>query len=141
MLRSAFGRRRNGSDGLASGCLSPCREREGAKPSEAAWSVAEFRARWIAAGFQPKDFWEETPNSLINALEGAGRAADQRREDAIVQAWHIVNLGRPKDIPQLDKYLAKLKPPTPQSADEVAGIFLCLKAKGKSVKIKERKRA
>lgn len=73
-------------------------------------------------------------------MEGAALAAEQRRDDAIIQAWHIVNLGRPKDLPQLDKYLANLKPAKGQSADEVAGIFLCLKAKGKSVKISEKAR-
>lgn len=76
-------------------------------------------------------------------MEGRVHAADREIERDVALAWHIANLQRPKDLPQLDKYLAKLKPAKAQSqtADEVAGIFLCLKAKGKSVTIQERKRA
>lgn len=62
-------------------------------------------------------------------------------ERDVALAWHIVNLGRPKDLPSLDKYLARLKPAKRQTADEVAGVFMALKAKGKSVEIKERRRA
>lgn len=62
-------------------------------------------------------------------------------EADVALAWHIVNLRRPKDLPALDKYLAKLRPTKAQTGDEVAGIFLSLKAKGKSVKIREKKRA
>lgn len=74
-------------------------------------------------------------------MEGRVRAAELEMERDIALAWHIVNLGRPKDLPSLDKYLARLKPAKHQTADEVAGVFLALRAKGKSVKIRERKSA
>ena len=40
----------------------------------------------------------------------------------------------------LSKYLKAVRPEKPQSADDVANIFLSLKAKGRSVKIREVKR-
>jgi hypothetical protein len=40
----------------------------------------------------------------------------------------------------LSKYITAIRPVRQQSADEVAAIFLALKAKGKSVKIREVKR-
>lgn len=42
----------------------------------------------------------------------------------------------------LDKYLKAVRPQHEgQTADEVAAVFLALKAKGKSVSIRERERA
>jgi hypothetical protein len=49
------------------------------------------------------------------------------------------NEGKRTLIP-LSKYLERIRPVVEQSADDVAGIFLSLKAAGKSVKIRERKR-
>lgn len=40
----------------------------------------------------------------------------------------------------LSKYLKAIRPVQEQTADEVAGVFMALKAKGKSVKIREVKR-
>lgn len=74
-------------------------------------------------------------------MEGRVRAADRQLERDISLAWHSANFGRAKTLPDLGKTLDKLRPAKPQTADEVAGVFLCLKAKGKSVKITERKRA
>ena len=56
----------------------------------------------------------------------------------------MANFSRAKNLPDLGKTLAKMEranPTKPQSADEVAGVFLAMKARGKSVKIRERKRA
>lgn len=74
-------------------------------------------------------------------MEARIRAANREIERDISLAWHTANFSRAKNLPDLRKTLEKLRPVHVQSADEVAGIFLSLKAKGKSVKIRERKRA
>lgn len=74
-------------------------------------------------------------------MEGRIHAANIRFEREISIAWHNANFQRAKQLPDLDVILRKLRPAKPQSADEVAGVFLALRAKGKSVKIRERKRA
>lgn len=77
----------------------------------------------------------------MTVMEGRVHAADRELEREISLAWHMANFSRAKTLPDLGKTIAKLRPVKPQTADEVAGVFLCLKAKGKSVKITERKRA
>lgn len=74
-------------------------------------------------------------------MEGRVRAANRELERDISIAWHTANFSRAKTLPDLRKTLEKLRPVPIQTGDEVAGIFLSLKAKGKSVKIRERKRA
>lgn len=75
-------------------------------------------------------------------MEGRVHAANRELERDISIAWHTANFTRAKNLPELRKTLEKLRPvqDRAQTADEVAGIFLSLKAKGKSVKIVEVKR-
>lgn len=74
-------------------------------------------------------------------MEGRIHAANRKLERDISLAWHTANFSRAKNLPDLSKTLEKLRPVKAQTADEVAGVFLALKAKGRSVKIRERKRA
>jgi hypothetical protein len=73
-------------------------------------------------------------------MEGRVHAANRDLERDISLAWHTANFSRAKNLPDLGKMLEKLRPAKMQTADEVAGVFLALKAKGRSVKIKERPR-
>ncbi len=73
-------------------------------------------------------------------MEGRSRAAQRKHDQDISLAWHMVALDREKRLKPLSKYLAAAKPKHEQTADDVANIFLSLKAKGKSVKIREVKR-
>ena len=73
-------------------------------------------------------------------MEGRSRAAQRRHDESISLAWHMVALDREKRLKPLSKYLSETKPKHVQTADDVANIFLSLKAKGKSVKIREAKR-
>lgn len=86
-------------------------------------------------------FWKQTPRTFMIAVEGKVHAANQQVERELTLAWHIANFSRAKTLPDLGKTLEKLRPVKAQTADEVAGVFLALKAKGRSVKITERKRA
>jgi len=79
-------------------------------------------------------------------MEGADLAAQRKLEFDVALAWHVMAIGRENEgkrslIP-LTKYLERIRPTVSkaQSADEVAAVFLALKAKGKSVKIRERER-
>lgn len=74
-------------------------------------------------------------------MEGRVHAANRELERDISLAWHTANFSRAKTLPDLGKTLEKLRPVKAQTADEVAGVFLALKAKGRSVKIRERRRA
>lgn len=89
-------------------------------------------------------FWKQTPRTFIAIMEARGRAAQRKIEQDISLAWHIMaidrqNQGKRQLIP-LSKYLTAVRPVRQQTADEVAAIFQSLKAKGKSVKIRERAR-
>lgn len=71
-------------------------------------------------------------------MEGRCRAAILQLERDVALAWHIANFTRAKNLPDLGRTLEKLRPAKPQTADDVAGIFLSLQAAGKSVNIRER---
>lgn len=76
-------------------------------------------------------------------MEGRVRAALRKREDDIALAYHVMLIDRDNQkgtMKPLSKYLKHVRPEKPQTADDVANIFLSLKAKGKSVKIREVKR-
>lgn len=76
-------------------------------------------------------------------MEGRVRAAQRKREDDISLAYHIMLIDRDNQkgmMKPLSKYLKVIRPEKPQTADDVANIFLSLKAKGRSVKIREVKR-
>lgn len=76
-------------------------------------------------------------------MEGRVRAAQFRREDDIALAYHVMLIDRDNQkgmMKPLSKYLKAVRPTPPQTADDVANIFLSLKAKGRSVNIREVKR-
>lgn len=76
-------------------------------------------------------------------MEGAELAAQRKIEQDISLAWHIMAIDRDNQkgmMKPLDKYLVAIRPVRAQTADEVAAIFMSLKAKGRSVVIRERER-
>jgi hypothetical protein len=88
-------------------------------------------------------FWKQTPRTFIAIMEARGRAAQRKLDQDISLAWHIMAIDRDNQrgrMKPLSKYITAIRPVRQQSADEVAAIFLALKAKGKSVKIREVKR-
>jgi hypothetical protein len=98
--------------------------------------------RWCEEGLDPRGFWLETPRTFLVCMEGRVHAAQRKREEDIMLAYNIllIKLDNQKGrMKPLSKYLPSK--PVVQSADDVANIFLSLKAKGRSVKIRERKRA
>jgi hypothetical protein len=88
-------------------------------------------------------FWKQTPRTFIAIMEARGRAAQRKLDQDISLAWHIMAIDRDNQkgrMKPLSKYITAIRPVRQQSADEVATIFQSLKAKGKSVKIREVKR-
>lgn len=76
-------------------------------------------------------------------MEARGRAAQRKLEQDISLAWHVMAIDRDNQkgmMKPLAKYLAAVRPVRQQTADEVAAIFQTLKAKGRSVNIREVKR-
>ncbi len=76
-------------------------------------------------------------------MEGRVNAAIRKREEDLSLAYHIMAIDRDNQkgmMKPLSKYLKSIRPQHEQTADEVAGIFMALKAKGRSVKIREVKR-
>lgn len=76
-------------------------------------------------------------------MEARGRAAQRKLEQDISLAWHIMAIDRDNQkgrMKPLSKYLIAIRPIRAQTADEVAAIFQSLKAKGRSVVIRERPR-
>lgn len=67
-------------------------------------------------------------------------AAQRKVEQDIAMAWHIMAIDRDNQkgaMKPLSKYLKAVRSVRAQTADEVAGVFMSLKGKGKSVKIRE----
>lgn len=59
----------------------------------------------------------------------------------VALAWRVENFSRAgKKLKDLEHYLGETKVKPTQTAEDVAGLFLALKAKGRSVKIKIRER-
>lgn len=76
-------------------------------------------------------------------MEGRVRAALRKREDDIALAYHIMLIDRDNQkgmMKPLSKYLKAVRPEETQTGEDVFNIFMSLKAKGKSVKIREVKR-
>ncbi len=76
-------------------------------------------------------------------MEARGRAAQRRLEEDIALAWHVTAIDRDNQkgrLKPLSKYIKAIQPVRAQTADEVAAIFQTLKAKGRSVNIREVKR-
>lgn len=74
-------------------------------------------------------------------MEGCKRREMRAVQKDVALAWRIENFSRAgKKLKDLDHYLGQMKVAKPQTADDVAGLFLALKAKGRSVKIKIRER-
>lgn len=73
-------------------------------------------------------------------MEARGRAAQRQIEQDIALAWHVMAIDRDNQkgaMKPLSKYLKAVQPVRAQTADEVAAIFQTLKAKGRSVNIRE----
>lgn len=73
-------------------------------------------------------------------MEARVRAAQRRVEEHIALAWHVMVIDRDNQkgmMKPLSKYLKAAQPVREQTADEVAAIFQTLKAKGRSVSIRE----
>lgn len=88
-------------------------------------------------------FWKQTPRTFIAIMEARGRAAQRKIEQDIALAWHVMAIDRDNQkgrMKPLSKYLTAVRPVRQQTADEVAAIFQSLKAKGRSVNIREVKR-
>jgi hypothetical protein len=120
--------------------LPPWRGSEGRKPSKAAWSVEGFRKEWIAAGFDPAAFWDETPRSFVNAMQGAALREERAHNLAMTQAWNTAMIalngyaGKLKNKTVAD-YLIGEKPQQSKAAQALA-FFHRLKAAGLPVEIK-----
>lgn len=73
-------------------------------------------------------------------MEARGHAAQRRIEEDIALAWHVMAIDRDNQkgmMKPLSKYIKAVQPVRAQTADEVAAIFQTLKAKGRSVNIRE----
>ena len=96
---------------------------------------------WIDAGQPASTFDDQTPRTHAAIMEGCKRREMRAVQQDVALAWRIENFSRSgKKLKDLDHYLGQLKPKREQTADDVANIFLSLKAKGRSVKIKVRER-
>lgn len=73
-------------------------------------------------------------------MEARGRAAQRKLEQDICLAWHVMAIDRDNQkgrMKPLSKYLTAIQAKSGQSADEVAALFQVLKARGRSVNIRE----
>jgi hypothetical protein len=73
-------------------------------------------------------------------MEARVRAAERKFDQDVALAWHIMAIDRDNQkgvMKPLSKYIKAVQPVRAQTADEVAAIFQTLKAKGRSVTVRE----
>lgn len=92
-----------------------------------------------AAGVHPHLFWDYTWRELYAVLQGSTIRARRDHKLALFNAWHGVNLGKAKRLPELRTLLRKLDPVRVMSATSIrAAVMGIAQALGATVVRKKR---
>jgi hypothetical protein len=64
-------------------------------------------ASWEEAGFSRDEFWRSTPRQIFATLRARSLVLIREHNERAWLAWHIVKLGRAKNVPGLKTLQAK----------------------------------
>jgi hypothetical protein len=94
----------------------------------------------VAVGFNPSEFWAQTPRSFVAIMEGAARAAKSKFESETALAWQTANFSAAAQcgkLRALKYYIETEKKSHVEAGDEILAHFKALQASGAKMNIRK----
>ena len=89
---------------------------------------------WCQAGFQPAEFWDQTPRSFEAIMAGVQNRLEREERMQTALAWTTAAMTRAERLKPLDQYTRQK--PKAQSGAEVLAILRGLQASGAPMTIR-----
>ncbi|KFG90731.1 hypothetical protein BV98_001443 [Sphingobium herbicidovorans NBRC 16415] len=83
---------------------------------------------WCEAGFDPAQFWVQTPRLLKAALDGYSQRIRWEHRERMNAAWHGAVIGRISKVPPLDRLLGERSGQEAQTPEQMIAAMQILAA-------------
>lgn len=96
---------------------------------------------WIEAGFDPDQFWHQTPDTFTLAMKAVRKRMERDADDRVAMAWQtgvFAATAQAGKLKPLKHYLRK--PSEKQSPSDMLAVMRSFQARGSSMKITPLKR-
>ena len=95
----------------------------------------------MAAGLNPKDFWDQSPRSFVTIMEGAARAANRQTDRDTLLAYRVLQfygLAQRGKLKSVSEYLIdKPSRPKAQTAEQMLAVLKGMARSGTPMNIRQ----
>jgi len=82
---------------------------------------------YVAAGFNPSDFWGLCPRLYLSHMRGAGDRLEREHRDRAWLAWHVEALSRQEKLPDAETFITgKAGKPSRQSPEVLQAMGMAM---------------